>query len=39
MKYNTPKLIAKNKKLGNFAAGCPNKEQLICGAIPCERAD
>lgn len=39
MNYSKPKLINKNHKTGNYSAGCPNKDQLILGIRPCERAD
>ncbi len=39
MKYQKPQVIAKNNPAGSFAAGCPNKDQLILGITACERAD
>ena len=39
MKYSKPQIVAKNNSQGNFAAGCPNKDQLILGITACERAD
>lgn len=31
MSYSKPRMIAENKAMGSFAAGCPPKDQSLLG--------